>query len=526
MNFISKIKALLLLLLFIPGLISHAQENRTENKIIVLGQLTNDLNGGPINNHTVIIHSDSVLNNGFYYHKVLYTDDNGFYFDTLATNINDGTITVSLYDYENHIHAVDKYFRFNWSEEHQVFANFEIYHPNVTSYFQANFASLEDPFNNDPMEVHFFDVTFGGVVSSWFWDFGDGIISHAQNPVHRFNEAGVHMVSLTVVTNLPDKDIPVTSTIAKMVTAGMESFYNMGGHVFADYFPIDYGLAYLYFADGEDQITPIDTAVIDELGYYYFYQIMEGDYIVKARLQGISEHYGNFIPTYFGDSYVWKEAELISLKDESNFECDIDLITSDGVIDGQGKIHGKIVYDTTNRSAGFDPASQVEIILLNDNQACLNCKLSDDTGYFLFPELAFGTYQLFPEVTGANSQPLYITITEETPGDEEVSVVITTEEITFGINDQIPAFLEESSGIYPNPAADIANIDLTLKKETSFQMAVSDMQGKTAFTSSYTLNKGNHHIRLDVRNLSPGIYNVVFLSNDQVVLSEKLIKIW
>jgi hypothetical protein len=56
--------------------------------------------------------------------------------------------------------------------------------------------------------------------------------------------------------------------------------YSFGGHVFSGDFPISLGYAFLY--DYNNDLNLIDTAVIDTLGYYYFYRVPEGEYLVKA----------------------------------------------------------------------------------------------------------------------------------------------------------------------------------------------------------------------------------------------------
>jgi PKD repeat protein len=49
-----------------------------------------------------------------------------------------------------------------------------------------------------PLAVQFRD-TSGGVPTSWTWNFGDGSVSHTQNPVHTYTSAGrLYTVSLTV----------------------------------------------------------------------------------------------------------------------------------------------------------------------------------------------------------------------------------------------------------------------------------------------------------------------------------------
>jgi len=50
---------------------------------------------------------------------------------------------------------------------------------------------------NDSMTVQFTDLSYG-MNSEWFWDFGDGITSDLQNPVHTYSNEGTFTVCLTV----------------------------------------------------------------------------------------------------------------------------------------------------------------------------------------------------------------------------------------------------------------------------------------------------------------------------------------
>jgi ELWxxDGT repeat protein len=53
-----------------------------------------------------------------------------------------------------------------------------------------------------PLEVRFTDTSAPGdaPIDSWLWDFGDGITSEEQNPVHVYASEGIYDVSLTVTT--------------------------------------------------------------------------------------------------------------------------------------------------------------------------------------------------------------------------------------------------------------------------------------------------------------------------------------
>ena len=46
------------------------------------------------------------------------------------------------------------------------------------------------------------DVTDGGEIVAWHWEFGDGSTSLEQNPAHHFAESGVYAVRMTVVDDL------------------------------------------------------------------------------------------------------------------------------------------------------------------------------------------------------------------------------------------------------------------------------------------------------------------------------------
>ncbi len=51
--------------------------------------------------------------------------------------------------------------------------------------------------NTNPLEISFFDQSTG-TITSWEWDFGDGTISHEENPVHIFPEPAEYLVCLQV----------------------------------------------------------------------------------------------------------------------------------------------------------------------------------------------------------------------------------------------------------------------------------------------------------------------------------------
>jgi len=63
----------------------------------------------------------------------------------------------------------------------------------------ANFTYLpSNPTTIDNIQFKDTSRDPAGILVSWFWDFGDGVVSALQNPIHKYNEIGIKTVSLTV----------------------------------------------------------------------------------------------------------------------------------------------------------------------------------------------------------------------------------------------------------------------------------------------------------------------------------------
>lgn len=63
-----------------------------------------------------------------------------------------------------------------------------------------------------PLGVKFTDLT-KGKVTAWQWDFGDGVTSTEQNPVHTYRNAGIYNVILTVTNEYGISDVTKTKYI-------------------------------------------------------------------------------------------------------------------------------------------------------------------------------------------------------------------------------------------------------------------------------------------------------------------------
>jgi PKD repeat protein len=512
----------LMILMVVPA---FSQIITGQKTIYLSGQLTSTNTGAPIADHQIFITSDSLVNSGFSYYATAKTDVNGFYRDTLVTATNDGVIKIYLYDFDNIEISLDRYYRFVWENEYLMFADFAIFNPEANMELQANFMPTPDTIEENPLKVIFRDQSIGNSIKSWFWEFGDGKTSTVQDPEHIYEESGIYMVTLTINSMPPEYGSYETSIITKQVQVGLREFHNIGGHVFAQYFPIDFGLAYLYTFDDHNNLIPLDTTRIDTLGYYFFMAVPVGEYITKTRLEANSVYYGQFMPTYFRNAIDWTDATEISMDDEDNWECDIALRPSAGLASGMGEILGQISYDTSMVVRTPIPAGDIEIVLMDEKGGCLTCSLSDAEGYFLFNDLAYGTYQLFPDVAGIPTTPMYITLSEENPSIGDISLVIFPGEITFSINENVSAFIDNAFLLYPNPVTDQARLSLEIKKETTATVLITDLSGRTVYSQENQLPAGSQNIILPVRDLPQGMYQVTIIPEDRVLISGKFLKL-
>lgn len=100
-------------------------------------------------------------------------------------------------------------FAYNWQTTPTFYYEHHLIYYKVTEVVAAPVADFST--SGNPM-VSFTDMSVGGCVDSWLWDFGDGTTDTTQNPTHTFNKDTTYNVCLTV-TNGSGSD-----STCKMIT--------------------------------------------------------------------------------------------------------------------------------------------------------------------------------------------------------------------------------------------------------------------------------------------------------------------
>ncbi len=498
------ILGLLILVTMANGAFSQGFQGIYE--IVLIGQVVNDQNGAPIKDQLVHISADSSYNLNFVYNKTLFTDGKGFFYDTINTDFLKGGLVISTKDYLNEKHDTTVYFRFKWSETNTLFANFELPLLDAQTGYQANFKYLCNPFNNNPFDFTFIDLTNSTDIVSWEWDFGDGHYSNQENPNHVYANPGVYRVTLKVKIETTPGAKPIESLIERLVNVRLKSYYHLGGHVFAGYFPvsIDTGLVYLYKV-GEKDIEPIDTANFNEdLGYYSFFQLIDGEYFVKADIPESSNLYMEYFPTYYSNELFWTEADTI-FHNAPNFEYDIHLVPIPQNAYGLGSIGGTIHFDPSGKDSS--PASDAEILLLDNSGVPLTLVYSNEEGEFGFDDLELTSFKVFAEVTGKITDAINVILDEDNPEVTDIEIVISSNTVNGSVNGI--SDLEWGSGfgeVYPNPVSETASVQIVLSETTEIQIEIYNATGQIVKQTTKTAFGGESTISINLGSQKSGIY--------------------
>ncbi|HDO28065.1 MAG TPA: T9SS type A sorting domain-containing protein [Bacteroidetes bacterium] len=500
--------------LFFGGLkYSCAQpQEKQYYEIDITGQITHSEYGSPISNHKIYIISDTLESSIMNYYKEVTSDDEGFYHDTITTTLTHGTLLIYTYDYYGEKQEDTIYFRFLDATNYNVFiSNFSIFIPYQSPLLQARFLFQQTAPENKLM-YSFQDITKNENIISWAWDFGDGTVSTTQNPMHSYPKSSTYKIKLTVKAYV-NNHVEINS-LSQYLYIADRNYYHLGGHCFADHlFPIDVGIAYLFRIEITNQITPIDTTRFDTLGYYYFYQIPEGNYYVKTQPSKDSKYFGKYIPTYYGDNIYWEEAKIIK-HDHTDWEYDVHLLEGLGIESGTGNISGAIVQTISFMNFRNLSIENVDIILYDASGYPMTCTYSDNNGEFNLANLPLGTYYLGAEIAGVPQHSTKIELTEGKPDIDDIVIDLNTGDVTLDIAENGDNFL---GTLYPNPATNQINCSVKMAHSENVSIDIINLQGQIMSSEIANLYDGSsNRITVNTSGLENGVYLIRVKSGSQV----------
>ncbi len=294
--------------------------------------------------------------------------------------------------------------------------------------------------------------------------------------------------------------------------------YILGGNVFAENQKLDIGHVDVFEFEYETIINEYSTNV-DELGYYFLIDMYPSDYMIHAQPVSGSAYYDEFIPTYLGDVYHWELAEIKAFENNS-YNNDIKLIKLQPCETGAGKINGNVIETSLYRG---DPIEGSQVLLLNAEAQPIKIDYTDESGFFLFDNLAYDTYKVLVEIAGKSMEPVAVSLSETKPEETSMNLLVDDDHIYLGVNTVLPDGVEYMSNIYPNPASDIAAMSISVKENQSLNLKIYDIRGKLISTEQHNLAKGLNEISIGLQELEIGVYFIRFHFSSKINLSRKLL---
>ncbi|MFH1119038.1 MAG: carboxypeptidase regulatory-like domain-containing protein [Bacteroidota bacterium] len=267
----------------------------------------------------------------------------------------------------------------------------------------------------------------------------------------------------------------------------------IAGRVFAGENPIETGFAYGYkMVEGE--VVDVFAEMVGESGWYEFSGLAAAQYITKAEPAPGSVYYGSYLPTYYGDVLHWEDAGIINLTGSTD-DAPIHLVALTNAPQGPGSVSGTIVY-------GVKAEGIMVILQAAGGIAMVTYSAAD--GSFSFPELAYGTYQVYAELAGKSVYPHTVSLDEVNPFAAGIKMVVLEDEIIFlGLADA--EIFETEPVVFPNPVTDMANIRISLQKPAIVSLSIVNPLGKVVITNQVEVT-GQKNVVMDVRALPGGIY--------------------
>ncbi len=364
---------------------------------------------------------------------------------------------------------------------------------------QASFTYTVSPANANSI---YFQATVPANTYFYNWSFGDGTQASTADPTHTFTN-GQHTVCLTIYNSTGCQD-----SVCHTFTVGGIQTYDIDGTVtFNTNDAATPGYVRLIEIDSTNgglSLVQVAATATDSLGHYHFGGVAYGNYFIKAELSPNSPAYATHLPTYYGNVLFWSSATSVTAGNP-NTGYNIQLVNGNNP-GGPGFIGGLVSQGANKTEAEGDPIAGSQVMILNMTNDAFLYLFTGSDGTFSFSSLPYGTYQVYTEVVGLPTTPVIVTIEPGNTTITDVQVVISSTDVATGI--EKTASVVEVKGLYPNPAKDNVNINLSNLKESNISIQVTNVAGVEILSQAFKAGKGENTVSLPISGLTEGVYFV------------------
>jgi hypothetical protein len=246
--------------------------------------------------------------------------------------------------------------------------------------------------------------------------------------------------------------------------------------------------------------------------------VLEGTYIVKAGLTKGSSHYSEFLPAYNGDQVTWQMTSSFLL-DKNVFDKSIYLFAADDSLSGPAMLKGSVIYNGTKMNL-----PNAEVMLLNEMLVPVRATNTDAAGNFEFSDLPYGTFNLYPEVTGKYARILKVTVDSAHSIVDGLQLEVFDHDVT-GISPG-PEKNDITIGkIYPNPVTEDFQFWIQSPNTLTIHAEILTLSGERIFLKTVGPVQGRVLLTLPLRNVPCGMYFLVVKTGEGRILNtQKIIK--
>ncbi|MGC8864337.1 MAG: PKD domain-containing protein [Bacteroidales bacterium] len=399
----------------------------------------------------------------------------------------------------------------------------QVVHLKIKHKPRADFSFYLDSLALQPNLFYFKDLSLGHKITQWYWTFGDGGNSKEQNPSHAYASGQNYQVCLKVYDFLPPKFL-ITDRTCKTLKG--RNYFNLGGSVFAGDYPInnpihqnDTALVGLFRIYPGPLIRPVRSGKFVKLGYYWFSDVLEGEYLVKASLSPGSRHYLEYFPTWATQALVWQAADPITLN-KNIFDANIFLKKKNHIGSGPGYASGRVVLQQDYSGLQLIPASQALVFLKNSNGVFLDYTISDTLGQFSFEQLPLATYIFESESPGliCRADTAFLTISEPLKKDLLIKLLA---QHSLSSPEPEP---DNQLVIYPNPSESELFLRWFSPAFQNVDLSVISIEGKPLIQTTQSAQAGENYWKINLHSLATGVYFLKICSPMQGITFKRFIK--
>ncbi len=357
------------------------------------------------------------------------------------------------------------------------------------------------------------------IYGSFFFDPGDGIY-YVHVPKLGFHDPWFypgtnHPLEADPVT-IDSTSPPTTWFDINLLQPSITGLQRVTGHVRTiDFDAIDRSHVIAISSDEVEDDESIVSGRTDSTGYYAL-DLSPGTWYIYAYTDG-------FIPGFFGDAWLWEDAEPIVVSTSGIIDVDMDLNFED-TTRGENAVEFIVrFYDDFPDTAGV-PVHGCRIYLTDEISRPLRSGVTDEHGRARIENVPDGEYLLYADKVGYAmlDDPEFISITDDTLIEVQIDLIRPLEDVEeprYARRQAEPTYID----IYPNPVRDRAEIEFSTPGGMT-ELYITDISGRRVLSESIGfLPPGRHTSTIDTGGLPSGVYMASTVCNGVVTSSRSML---